>query len=377
MDDDPADLTDVSPADPHDVDPATHASSAWRVLGELDTIDGVGVLGHSTATSGTGAGVEGVTDSSAEGAAGVRGSAPNGARGVVGDSTYYQGVLGLSEETAGVRGETTNGGWFGVLGINQATTNSDGGGAGVYGLTRSTDYPASGVYGLADWPSGTTYGVRGETQSTDDGAVGVLGEDTAGSGETYGVKGVTASHNANGAGVFGYAPETDKESAAVRAESPSGGLAVDAIGHVDVSHVGLDANLTSDQPISPGSRETIVFDDVPRDDFDGYDDTTGVYTVQAAGDYHVDANARWRDLLEGETGLFFEFRVNGITQARRRWSLPGPSAETELVDHHLSRTLFDLQQNDTIEVLIRQDSSSTVDLAGARQDTYLTIQKCG
>jgi hypothetical protein len=40
-----------------------HASSTYKVLGELAAHDGTGVLGHNTAASGTAVGVQGVTDS--------------------------------------------------------------------------------------------------------------------------------------------------------------------------------------------------------------------------------------------------------------------------------------------------------------------------
>jgi len=97
---------DVSLPEIEPVQPTSHSGSTWKVLGAIEDHDGVGVLGHAAATSGTGRGVAGVTDSGEAGAAGVRGEATSSGR--------SDGVLSTKQSSAlhsaGVRGNARNGG---------------------------------------------------------------------------------------------------------------------------------------------------------------------------------------------------------------------------------------------------------------------------
>ena len=65
----------------------------WKILGEISTSDGIGVLGHNTSSTGQTSGVKGVVDSDDDFAVGVRGVA-NG-------SGKNYGVLGNSDSGDG------------------------------------------------------------------------------------------------------------------------------------------------------------------------------------------------------------------------------------------------------------------------------------
>lgn len=75
-------MESVSSDRSHDVDPDSHLSSTWKVLGQTDASDGIGVLGNTTSSSGVTNGVAGITDSTDASAAGVLADAPNGATGL-------------------------------------------------------------------------------------------------------------------------------------------------------------------------------------------------------------------------------------------------------------------------------------------------------
>ena len=106
------------------------------VHGQINSSNGAGVLGESTASTGFGHGVRGVSD------------AANG-----------RGVYG------------------------RATSNT-GENYGVYGWSQSED--GRGVYGLANSSTGFTYGVYGESQSTGVGVYGTGPTGVFGQGESFG-----------------------------------------------------------------------------------------------------------------------------------------------------------------------------------------------
>ena len=107
------------------------------------TGSGYGLFGWHSATTGTGAGVYGHSDSMANGAPGVLGYA-SAATG----TTY--GVYGISNSTAG----------RGVYGYGGATSGTN---SGVYGQSLSTS--GRGLVGYASAATGTTYGVLGAANS--------------------------------------------------------------------------------------------------------------------------------------------------------------------------------------------------------------------
>ncbi len=194
---------------------AISGSAAGPVLSVTQT--GAGAGGYFTSTASYG--VHGETASSANGIAGVRGSAGlpgvtiTGQYGVLGQSDTGRGVTGVSRDSNGLYGWSTNtwgirgeGEWGGVYalsygagsdairGVNTATTGSS---WGVVGTSASPT--GRGVAGFNSAATGTAEGVYGNSSSTD--GRGVSGYAGATTGATYGVYGQNVSNN--GAGVRG------------------------------------------------------------------------------------------------------------------------------------------------------------------------------
>ena len=222
---------------------AMSGSAVGPVLSVTQT--GAGASGYFTSTASYG--VHGETASSANGIAGVRGSAGlpgvtiTGQYGVLGQSDTGRGVTGVSRDSNGLYGWSTNtwgirgeGEWGGVYalsygagsdairGVNTATSGTSWGvvgtsasptGRGVAGFNSATTGTAEGVYGssssaggrgvtgVSSATTGTAYGVFGQNNSTNGGAgvrgegpyIGVRGVATASSGVNYGVFGFTSS----------------------------------------------------------------------------------------------------------------------------------------------------------------------------------------
>ncbi len=198
---------------------AMSGSAAAPVLSVTQT--GAGVSGYFTSTASYG--VHGATASTDNGIAGVRGSAGSGGvtitgkYGVLGESDTGRGVTGVSRDSNGLYGWSTNswairgeGQWGGVYalaygvgsdairGENTATTGAS---WGVVGTSASPT--GRGIAGFNSAATGTAEGVYGSSSSN--GGRGVVGITTATSGETYGVFGQSSS-TANGAGVRGQGP---------------------------------------------------------------------------------------------------------------------------------------------------------------------------
>jgi hypothetical protein len=108
----------------------------------------------------------------------------------------------------------------------------------VLGFTGSTDLNATGVYGEASAPNGTTLGMFGVTRSVDDLATGVIGwatDSSAAAGVTTGVWGRSSSPRGRGVvgegltGVFGtgmYGVYGDSSVVGVYGRSLTGGVGV-------------------------------------------------------------------------------------------------------------------------------------------------------
>lgn len=360
------------------------------------------MYGKATPTTGATFGVYGVTVSDDPKAAGIR------ARGF-----GAPGLVAKSSDSVGVSGKPSEGSASGIRGVNQAASNPTIVGFGVEGETGSLGDGAAGVYGKAAGSTGRTLGVRGVTHSDDARAAGVRGEAPAsGEGTTEGVKGETDAkgtfHNSVGfvpaAGVHGEAKSTsgvvdnagvrgtnnsssgrgygvigetvsdDSDAAGVYGIGSGEAAAVSALGRVDITDVGLSAWLTANQTIPGSTNETVVFDGVNADDFDGYNSSTGVYTVQQAGDYHVDVMLNWFDNLTGNIVSYVllvnDIHYRGIKAGLEERGIPSRSH---------SKTVFGLKPGDTLEVEVRHDSSETKDLKGDSnaEETYLTIHKVG
>jgi hypothetical protein len=349
-----------------------HGSETYKVLGEIDAPEGSGVLGHNTATSGTSAGVKGVVDSSDSNASGVFGEA------TASNGTVF-GVFGSNASStgsgAGVRAFASNG----ARGVYASATSGDAlyassdTGVGVLasantgdaGRIDTFDGDATGIRGRAldnNNPSGDGYGVEGRTQAVGQGAAGVYGLAEKGSGQTYGVHGVTFSNESSAAGV--------------RAVGTGDAAAVSAEGHVDVSKVGVAAYLSSDQTVADSTPTTVAFDTIEnnRDDFGGFDTSTGVYTVQQDGDYHVDFQVRWASLFNSDTVVRYRLFINGSYSN-------GIDAETYTPDgsptRSFSKALLGLSKGDELSIEVSQYSGSSKDIEGSDARTQVSIHRIG
>jgi hypothetical protein len=116
--------------------------------------------------------------------------------------TNARAIYGYSSATTGtgtgIYGESNSTTGRGVMGVNVNTTGT---GYGVWGQSQSTS--GRGVYGLVNSSTGTTYGVFGDINSSTNGAAAVYGISNATTGLGYGVYGLSASTTGNG--VFGEA----------------------------------------------------------------------------------------------------------------------------------------------------------------------------
>lgn len=313
-----------------------------------------GVHGEATASSGVTFGVDGETQSSETGAAGVRGKATTS------DSTATYGVKGVSEADAdmlsddypaGVAGRANGSGR--ILGVEGRTFGP--GATGLYGVAADGSFERNmndafpaGVIGVTDYSSET---------SGANSAAAIEAHATATSGTAHGLLAQT--------------------------DSPTG-YAVYAVGdlyvggHADVDDVGVSAyrSGSSHQTISSGSTQAVVFDEVVNDDFSGFDTSTGVYTVQADGGYHVDFMVDWYDSFSSGDSIIYVLQINGSRSG-------GLHADTVVPNNAapcrgFSKALFGLTSGDTIDVAIFQDSGIGKDIYGSSaEDTYLTIHKVG
>jgi hypothetical protein len=421
------------PADSIETTVSTTVSSDYKTRGKKDAPNGTGVLGHNTATSGAAYGLEGVTDSSNASAAGVSANAPNGAMGI---EAIANGNYAIDASTSGygaIQGTTDGMGYNGIHGVNNAT---DGWSWGVRGDTHSTADMGFGVRGEAKASSGSPKGVGGETYAEGDGAAGVYGEASAAGGQTYGVDGVTQSTDSEAAGIRGsstadnygvdgrvYDDESNLptlasfESAGVFGRSDksagwgvagwsrndngmfartddassyglfafnsgSNGYAVYANGnmeiegHQDVTKTGLSAYLSWKQTVDNDTDTTVAFDTTNVDHFGGHNTSTGEYTIQEDGDYHVSFTIDWQTNFSTGDHIGYELQINGSINGGIQADTTA-ATDGQRVCRCYSRTLFDLSAGDVLKVVVSQVSGSTADIWGSNQESYLTIYKVG
>jgi len=301
-----------------------HLPSTFKVRGELAHPGGVGVEGRNTAVSGTSYGVYGGTDSTDMAAAGVLGTSSGsgeayGVMGLVGSETPTQRT-----DRAGVYGEGSGQNEYGLMGINSSTTDPSA--EGVFGLSQSPNSPA-----------------------------------------------ITGKNPSGGAGVRS---NGDLEVINGNLDVQSGSLSVG--GHASTGTVGLSAYMLWNQTIQPSTPTIVHFDSVQdsRDDFGGFDEATGVYEVQVAGDYHVDVGIKWKDDFSAGTIVQYQLQIDGSrdggVQIDRRISDPD--------DHAISysKTLFGLSETETIQAEVWHNDSASNEVFGHGDGiTYMTIHKVG
>lgn len=268
----------------------------------------------------------------------------------------------------------------------------------VSGETPQTS--ATGVIGRTTATSSITYGVLGEGRSPSvQGVVGAASSSTpnlgiggvptgvwgftdkssADTGVTtaYGVYAQASASTGVAHGVYGISSASSGYSVFAAGDSKTTGVA--EMGTQSVDKVGLDAYLTTDQTVQELTFPNVQFDTVDRDDFGGLDTSTGTYTVGADGDYHVSTAIRWKTDLSGGVEHNVYIDAGGTVEARLDQEVPGATSESAKIHDHLSKTVYDLSEGDTIEIQVyidNLDGSDEVIKAGKKY-TYLTIDKVG
>lgn len=304
------------------------------------------------------------------------------ADGGVGSTQIAPGAVGAGQLADGLEGKwTENGGRLqpkagepDSVEVGEVHANT------VEALTSSTGSDAAGVRGSS---TGNNYGVDGRVYVdesslpalSDSESAGVFGRTDKAAG--WGV----AAWSRNGDGLF---TRTDDENsyALLAFNSEPNGYAVlsegnlEVDGHANVARTGVSAHLSANQTIQNGISTTVVFDETNADDFNGYDTSTGQYTVQEDGTYHVSFTIDWQTNFNAGVNIDYELHINGDFQG-------GIQADTSVgtngqrISRGFSRTLFGLSEGDTLEVVVSQDSGATADIWGSNQETYLTIFKAG
>lgn len=348
----PGDVSTLSKSDP------------YKVLGEISDVDGIGVIGTSTATSKAGRGVEGFTDADGN-------NTDKKPAGVYGEARATNSEPDFTDDTYGVLGVTQS---AGGNGINPAGVRGEAPGGrsarGVEGVTQGGQSDAAGVYGKANNTGNfaVSVGVYGETGGGGGGAAGVEGVATAGSGKTYGVRGKTQSDSSTAAGVYG---ETTNAGWAVHADGDA-----KVSGSLEVDNIGASVYRTSTQSIDD-SYDRIEFDGVDRNDLSQWDTNNYQFDCAADGDYRVDTAVRFVSTPAEGTELELYVRLNLGGGVARTVDRVGWTNGNEY-SIRLSKTLYGLSANDSIYVeALQGDGNSTYDIAGDDASTYLTITKVG
>lgn len=190
--------------------------------------------------------------------------------------------------------------------------------------------------------------------------VGIYGESQAGSGSPIALYGGVDADD-------GYGLYADGDAEVVGTLSAQ---------QVNVSRVGLSAYRGSNQSISSGSRETVAFDAVyvSSDHFDVLNTSTGIYTIPSDGVYHVDFQITWADQFsEGDT-ITYELDTGGGRGLVAEKTVATGHAPT----HSFSKTIYAINQGTALEVMVEQDTGSTMDVLGAgNKETFITIDKVG
>lgn len=149
---------------------------------------------------------------------------------------------------------------------------------------------------------------------------------------------------------------------------------LDVEGAISSSKTGASVFLSAHQNIVDHTYETVVFDTEKADHFGGYDTSTGQYTVQTPGDYHLSFVVQWRDAFSDGDFVRYRILVNGSRLAE--WIKEGDGGhKSESID----RTLFDMSSGDTIEIQAYQTTDVKWPVYGDANNeaTFMTIRKVG
>lgn len=134
----------------------------------------------------------------------------------------------------------------------------------------------------------------------------------------------------------------------------------------------LFAYLSADQAIPDSTNTDVVFDTVDVDELEGYDNTTGVYTVQGEGDYHVTVNIDWLSTFTTGDFITYDLVVNDTDYLSFDVDAAGGN-EAE----NFSASLHNLQSGDTVKVEVYQSSGGSKSIYGTDTDreTWISIDR--
>jgi hypothetical protein len=115
-----------------------------------------------------------------------------------------------------------------------------------------------------------------------------------------------------------------------------------------------------------------VFDLVDVDELNGYDSSTGVYTVQADGDYSVAFTINWDDQFASGVRIFYQIEVNDTD-----FLALDLDSRNGNEGYSLSTSIPNLNAGDTIEIVVSHNSGSDKDIYGVstRPETHLAITR--
>jgi hypothetical protein len=133
----------------------------------------------------------------------------------------------------------------------------------------------------------------------------------------------------------------------------------------------LLAYLGSDQTIATSTFAftTVVFDTIVVDELNGYDPSTGIYTVQTDGDYSVAFTIDWFNSFADGDDIVYSILVDSDSFVQPEVNLPGGQHA-----YSLSTSIPNLSAGQTIRVRLRQDSSGVKSIFGTDSpETHLSI----
>jgi hypothetical protein len=126
------------------------------------------------------------------------------------------------------------------------------------------------------------------------------------------------------------------------------------------------------QIVPTSATTTVVFDTVDVDELNGYDPSTGVYTVQADGDYSVAFTIDWVEIFTNGDDIEYAIGVNSSTFVSLKLTSNGGSE-----GYSLSTSIPNLNAGETIEIRVRQNSGVDKAIFGSstRANTHLAITR--
>ncbi len=144
-------------------------------------------------------------------------------------------------------------------------------------------------------------------------------------------------------------------------EGPAGPQGADGADGSPVVQTAFSAYRSANLLIPEGDETTLAFDQVIIDEYDGYSSSSGVYTVQEAGDYHVSIGVHWVDAFLADEYIFYYFNLNGTHENGIYTTY---EHDRYLPTHTFSRSFANLSAGDTLELEV------FINLTGESRELY-------